>query len=70
MPETNGPELVRGLRARAPALKVLCMSGYASGPGAVELDAPLLQKPFSTKEFLKAVRETLDATVTEPVGAG
>jgi CheY-like chemotaxis protein len=61
MPELSGPELVRQLRASLRGLKVLYISGYANVPGDVELDAPLLPKPFSTRDLLRIVRGILDA---------
>jgi hypothetical protein len=42
-------------------MKLMYMSGYASLAGEVELDAPLLLKPFTTKELMGMVREILDA---------
>jgi PAS domain S-box-containing protein len=63
MPEMSGPELARSLRSLVPTMKVLYMSGYANVPeGGVQIDAPLLQKPFSTKELMRAVRDILDST--------
>jgi two-component system cell cycle sensor histidine kinase/response regulator CckA len=60
MPEMDGQSLVRELRDRAPALRVLCVSGY---PGsAVELTHTehFLAKPFSKYELLRTVRQVLD----------
>jgi two-component system cell cycle sensor histidine kinase/response regulator CckA len=61
MPEMSGLELVRQLSARAPALKVICISGY---PGA-GTDPPIphhyLAKPFSRADLLAKVREVLGA---------
>ena len=46
-------------------MKVLYRSGYANiADDDAPLDAPLLPKPFTTKELLQAVREILDAPAT------
>lgn len=58
MPRLGGDELLRRLAGR---FKVLLMSGYASHPVAVDADAHVLAKPFTTKELLARVREVLDA---------
>jgi two-component system cell cycle sensor histidine kinase/response regulator CckA len=64
MPGCGGPELLTRLQARAPALKVLFMSGYSElsagsksriGPGF-----PFVQKPFTASEFVRHVRAALD----------
>ena len=64
MPGMSGQELAAAVLSRYPAMKVLCVSGYAEsgiggGPG---LDANLafLQKPFSLGTLSRAVREALD----------
>ena len=63
MPGMTGTELVDQVRARHPGIKVILMSGYTdedlaergfSGDGE-----PFLQKPFSTKVFLRTVRDVL-----------
>ena len=59
MPYMGGAELARQLRAKNPALKLLCISGY---PGADQenLTADFLAKPFSRDDLLAKVREVLD----------
>ena len=59
MPYMGGAELARTLRAKNPALKLLCISGY---PGADQdqLGADFLAKPFSRDDLLAKVREVLD----------
>lgn len=63
MPGSNGPEMYRRLAVKRPSLKVLFMSGYAArafgADGLVELDLPLLQKPFSRDTLLASVRDIL-----------
>jgi PAS domain S-box-containing protein len=60
MPDTSGEELVRLLRKRRPAFKVLFMSGYdrPSTNSARDI-APLLMKPFTPTELLNKVRQVL-----------
>jgi len=63
MPGRSGPEVARALRALRPEARVLYMSGYTgeaiSGHGVLDLDAPLLQKPFTADGLLRSVREAL-----------
>ncbi len=61
MPGCTGPELVGRLRAHAPALRVLYMSGYLSAQQRLEIDRnlPFVQKPFSAAEFSRRVRDAL-----------
>lgn len=63
MPNMGGPELVKRLRARLPATKVVFTSGYA-GLTSAEL-APgttFLAKPYTPEALLRAVRALLDAS--------
>jgi PAS domain S-box-containing protein len=63
MPEMLGNELAAHVRALAPHVRVLFMSGYSETPtGLSEQDAgtPLVHKPFSGEELAHAVREALD----------
>ena len=63
MPRMSGPELARRLRARRPALRVLCMSGYPERPDREVEGAGSwtgwLQKPFTPDTFMSKVRECL-----------
>ncbi len=64
MPEMDGKELLRELRARAPHLKVIAMTGYvmdmdASGLLAAGF-AEALSKPFSMETLTQVVREVLE----------
>jgi two-component system cell cycle sensor histidine kinase/response regulator CckA len=64
MPGCGGPELLGRLQVRAPALKVLYMSGYTEQSAAhktgIDRGLPFVQKPFTAAEFVRHVRETLD----------
>jgi PAS domain S-box-containing protein len=64
MPGCGGPELLRRLQVRSPALKVLYMSGYTeqSAVQKEEIDRglPFVQKPFTAVEFVRQVRAALD----------
>lgn len=63
LPRMNGRDLVRRIRASAPELPVVVMSGYAEGPAGQELDLPegieFLQKPFTRDELMERVRKAL-----------
>ena len=64
MPMMNGNELARQLCSQRPGLAVLCMSGYSDdailqrGLSGVEL--PLLTKPVTPEQLLKAVGQALN----------
>ena len=65
MPEMDGPTLARELRSRNPDLKIIFVSGYAEDVFQKHLPEPgqfaFLPKPFSLKELVAAVKETLAA---------
>jgi two-component system cell cycle sensor histidine kinase/response regulator CckA len=64
MPEMDGPTLLRELRRRIPTLKIIFVSGYAEDafqkhlPGDGE-QFTFLAKPFTLKQLVNAVKETL-----------
>ena len=66
MPEMDGPTLLKELRKRNPALKIIFVSGYAEE--AFEKSLPpedgrkqfsFLPKPFTLKQLVAAVKETM-----------
>jgi CheY-like chemotaxis protein len=63
MPEMQGTELARRLRAARPGLKVLYISGYSEQPlDPTELElwgAGLLQKPFSADSLGRKIRNMM-----------
>jgi two-component system, cell cycle sensor histidine kinase and response regulator CckA len=65
MPEMDGPTLARELRNRNPSLKIIFVSGYAED--AFQKNLPehsqffFLPKPFTLKQLVAAVKETLAA---------
>jgi two-component system cell cycle sensor histidine kinase/response regulator CckA len=66
MPEMDGPTLLRELRRRNPALKIIFVSGYAEDAFQKHLPADgeqfvFLAKPFTLKQLVNAVKETLAA---------
>ena len=63
----NGPQLGRRALEQRPNLKVLYVSGCAdtSAAATAERGAPLLSKPYLSKELAQAVRTALDCA--EPV---
>jgi CheY-like chemotaxis protein len=66
MPRRSGPEVAAELRRRAPALKVLYISGYAGDiiaeHGLLEPESSFLSKPFTPTAALRKVREILHET--------
>src|SRR6202007_1896080 len=66
MPEMDGPTLLRELRSRNPGLKIIFVSGYAEDAFQKHLPADgqqfaFLAKPFTLKQLVNAVKETLAA---------
>jgi two-component system cell cycle sensor histidine kinase/response regulator CckA len=67
MPEMDGPTLARALRSRNPNLKIIFVSGYAEDAFQKNLPEPdkgqygFLPKPFTLKQLVAAVKETLAA---------
>ena len=63
MPEMNGREMAREMRAMRPATKILYMSGYSddvvSGVHELGPGTGYLQKPFSPEALAAKVRESL-----------
>ena len=64
MPEIGGGELVERLTAQRPDLKVLYISGYTNDEivrrGVRRTEAHFLQKPFTSQELMRKVRQVLD----------
>jgi len=64
MSRPAGPELARQLKRARPSLKVLYMSGYpqlsVAGGNIIELDQPILAKPFTPLELVREARKVLD----------
>ena len=65
MPEMDGPTLLRELRSRNPALKIIFVSGYAEDAFQKHLPADgqfaFLAKPFTLKQLVNEVKETMAA---------
>jgi len=65
MPEMDGPTLARQLRSRNPSLKIIFVSGYAEDAFQKHLPEhgqfAFLPKPFTLKQLVAAVKETLAA---------
>ena len=69
MPLLGGPELVRQLSPLRPDTRVLYMTGYTDSEmlrrGVEDASAELLQKPFTARQLLRAVRDAIDARAPE-----
>ena len=64
MPGCSGPELFSRLQVKAPALRVLYMSGYTEQSVApktgIDRGFPFVQKPFTAAQLTRQVRDALD----------
>ena len=64
MPGASGPELVKRLVERRPALKVIYMSGYTDEAivhhGVLDPGIAFLHKPFTSETLGRKIREVLD----------
>jgi CheY-like chemotaxis protein len=58
MPGMGGRELVERIRQLAPAIKILCTSGYVM-PSDKQTGTAYLQKPFTSQELLVKVKRAL-----------
>jgi FixJ family two-component response regulator len=57
----GGLELIRGLTALRPGVRVVYMSGYSERAVVDEVGPwPLLQKPFNASTLADKIREVLD----------
>jgi CheY-like chemotaxis protein len=62
LPGMNGAEIVAGIRAIQPGIRVLKMSGYTDRLALQSDDGTsFIQKPFTGDALLKKIREILDA---------
>jgi PAS domain S-box-containing protein len=70
MPEMTGRELIPELRARLKDLKIIVMSGYdeqaARGGEPLPAGTGFIEKPFTVKGMLQAVRAALDSKTDQP----
>ena len=64
MPGLSGAELAAQTKQLRPGIAVLYMSGYAgevvSRTASLDPDAPLIEKPFTSKDLLVGVERALD----------
>ena len=60
MPTMSGRELAERIRQLAPAIKIICMSGYVM-PTDKLAGTTYLQKPFTSQELLMKVKTVLSA---------
>lgn len=71
MPEMPGEEVMQGMRARRPSLKVLYVSGVVDrlldARGSLADGEAFLDKPFTSKGLLEAVSLLLYDTLSPPM---
>jgi len=64
MPKKNGRAAYEAIRAIAPGMRAIFMSGYTAdivrSKGTIEDDIDLLSKPFTLHDLLKKIRGSLD----------
>ncbi|HVR34905.1 MAG TPA: response regulator, partial [Methylomirabilota bacterium] len=58
MPQMSGRELIEHLRRLSPTTPVICWSGYIR-PAHLEEDETYLQKPFTSQDLLRKVKQAL-----------
>jgi CheY-like chemotaxis protein len=58
MPGMSGRELIERIRQLAPAMRILCTSGYVM-PADKQTGTAYLQKPFTSAELLSKVKQIL-----------
>jgi two-component system cell cycle sensor histidine kinase/response regulator CckA len=67
LPKLSGPEVYSRICAKNPEVPVLFATGYSADLSLLEkvkqLGLPVLQKPYSTRELARKVRDTLDRHV-------
>ena len=62
MPNMSGRELIEHLRQVSPKTRIICSSGYVRAASAEENDA-YLQKPFTSQDLLRKVKQVLAPSV-------
>jgi two-component system, cell cycle sensor histidine kinase and response regulator CckA len=59
MPHMSGRELIERLRHQRPDLRIICCSGYVRPANQEDEDETYLQKPFTSLDLLRKVKEAL-----------
>ncbi len=62
MPLMSGRELVEHIRQLSPETRIMCTSGYV-WPGSKQEKASFLQKPFTTQDLLRRVKQTMGSPI-------
>ncbi len=60
MPNMSGRELIEKVRQISPETRVICASGFVRATNAEENDS-YMQKPFTSQELLRKVKQTLNS---------
>jgi two-component SAPR family response regulator len=64
MPNMSGRELTEEIRKIAPRVRIVWCSGYVRS-SQPEDEAPYLQKPFTSQDLLRAVKNALGEAAAE-----
>jgi two-component system cell cycle sensor histidine kinase/response regulator CckA len=67
MPNMSGRELVERVRQISPFTRILCTSGYVRSNSEEQHNAAYLQKPFTSQELLRKVKQALANGEPAPV---
>jgi CheY-like chemotaxis protein len=59
MPEMDGPELAKKLKAKRPKLQVILLSGYSQTDIVIQPGWTFIQKPFQLQELSAAIAVSL-----------
>jgi YesN/AraC family two-component response regulator len=63
MPNMSGRELIDHVRRLSPDIKILCTTGYVQPSGSTR-QGSYLQKPFTSTDLLRKVKEILGVEET------
>jgi DNA-binding NtrC family response regulator len=70
MPDLDGMELVRSLRAKRPATAIVVITGYATVPSAVEATklgvSDYVEKPFTPDQLMEAANRAMESMQDTP----
>ena len=69
MPNMSGRELIERIQQLSPSTRILCSSGYVRATNLEEQDS-YLQKPFTSQDLLRKVKQVLASAPPPATGPG